>query len=148
MKKLLLSAVLTVMSVVACWGYDALIDGIAYNLESVSKTAEVTSSSSEDIGKVTIPDKVTYGGIEYSVTSIGNYAFSGCIGLTSVVIPNSVTVIRYNAFYGCSGLKSVVIPNSVTSIGGGAFVNCIGLKSVEIPNSVESIGESAFSSCI
>ena len=78
------------------------------------------------------------------VTSIGNYAFYNCIGLTSVTIPNSVTSIGSYAFRGCSGLTSIEIPNSVTSIGKMAFYNCSGLTSVTIGNGVTSIGESAF----
>ena len=41
--------------------------------------------------------------------------------ITNLIIPNSVTSIGNYAFRGCSGLTSVTIPNSVTSIGGGAF---------------------------
>ena len=85
--------------------------------------------------------------IPSSVTSIGNYAFSGCGGLTSIEIPNSVTSISYNAFSGCSGLTSIEIPNSVTNIGSGAFSSCSGLTSIEIPNSVTNIDIGAFSSC-
>ena len=85
--------------------------------------------------------------IPNSVTSIGNYAFSGCSGLTSLTIPNSVTSIGASTFYGCSGLTSVSIPNSVTSIGNSAFDDCSGLTSVTIGNSVTSIGSSAFSGC-
>ena len=70
--------------------------------------------------------------IPNSVTSIGNYAFSGCSGLTSITIPNSVTSIENSAFYGCSGLTSITIPNSVTSIGSGAFSSCSGLTSVVV----------------
>ena len=55
------------------------------------------------------------------ITSIGNGAFYGCTGLTSVTIPNSVTSIGESAFYGCSSLTTVTIPNSVTSIGWYAF---------------------------
>ena len=85
--------------------------------------------------------------IEDGVTSIGNYAFRGCTGLTSVTIPDSVTSIGNLAFFNCTGLTSVTIPDSVTSIGGYAFYECTGLTSVTIGNSVTSIGDNAFSDC-
>ena len=68
--------------------------------------------------------------IPSSVTSIRDYAFSGCSSLTSVTIPNSVTSIGGVAFGSCSSLTSVTIPNSVTSIGNEAFRGCTGLTSV------------------
>ncbi|MBQ2540935.1 MAG: leucine-rich repeat protein [Paludibacteraceae bacterium] len=66
-----------------------------------------------------------------SVTSIGNYAFSECTGLTSVIIGNNVTNIGTGAFLGCTDLTSIEIPNSVTSIGDGAFYGCIGLPVID-----------------
>lgn len=95
-------------------------------------------------GKVAIPSTVMYYGTTYTVTSIGDDAFRGCSGLTSVVIPASVTSIGYDAFGGCSGLTSIAIPSSVTTIGDYAFYNCGGLKSVTIPSGVTSIGYGAF----
>ena len=82
-----------------------------------------------------------------SVTSIGNYAFFGCTGLTSVTIPDSVTSISWYAFSNCTGLTSITIPNSVTSIGERAFYGCTGLTNITIPDSVTSIGSSAFYGC-
>ncbi len=82
-----------------------------------------------------------------SVTSIGNGAFYNCYGLTSVTIGNSVTSIGDGAFYNCNGLKKVIIGNSVTSIGEEAFFGCSGLTSITIPNSVTSIGDGAFEGC-
>ena len=67
-----------------------------------------------------------------SVTSIGEWAFSGCSGLTSVTIGNSVTSIGEWAFSDCSGLMSVTIPDSVTWIGYYAFYGCSGLESITV----------------
>ena len=105
------------------------------------------SYSKEYQGNVVIPEEVTYMNRTRKVTSIGNSAFYGCSGLTSVTIGNSVTSIGGSAFYGCFGLTSVIIPNSVTTIGDYAFYECSGLTSLIIPNSVTSIEYSAFANC-
>ena len=80
-------------------------------------------------------------------TSIGEYFFSGCSGLTSISIPEGVTSIGSSAFSGCSGLTSISIPEGVTSIGSSAFSGCSGLTSISIPKSVTSIGNNAFENC-
>ena len=88
--------------------------------------------------------------LKEGMTSIGNYAFYYCDGLTgSLTIPNSVTTIGERAFYYCSGFTGdLTIPNSVTSIGNYAFSGCYGFTgSLTIPNSVTTIGESAFEIC-
>ena len=117
-----------------------------YDITS-SNSVKVAACDTTVSGEVVIPSSVEYNGTTYSVTSIGNSAFSYCSGLTSVNIPNSVTSIGNWAFSYCSGLTSITIPNSVTSIGSYAFSGCSGLTSVTIPNSVTSIGNSAFSDC-
>ncbi len=82
-----------------------------------------------------------------SVTSIGDWAFSGCSSLTEIMIPNSVTNIGDAAFCACKSLTEIKIPNSVTSIGDNAFYDCKSLKNITIPNSVTSVGESVFEGC-
>lgn len=123
-----------------------------YNI--VVDHAEVTNQNGPYIdystyptGNLVIPSSVTYGGITYNVTSIGDCAFYYCSGLTSVTIPNSVASIGNYAFFGCSGLTSVTIPNTVNSIGDYAFSGCSVLISVTIPNSATTIGEYAFRNC-
>ena len=91
-----------------------------------------------------------YGYLSENYTSddcLGQYAFFGCKGLTSLVIPTGVTWIWQYAFSGCSGLTSLTIPSSVTSIGDKAFRGCSGLTSLTIPSSVTSIGDNAFWGC-
>ena len=78
---------------------------------------------------------------------LGDYAFKGCSGLTSMIIPSGVTAIGKEAFYGCSGLTSLTIPSSVTEIGELAFEGCRGLTSMTIPSNVTSIGWGAFAEC-
>ena len=94
------------------------------------------------------------GGIYYNSVNcytsddvIGNYAFSDCSGLTSLILPSNVTSIGYSAFYGCICLTSLTLPSSVTSIGSSAFEGCRSLTSLILPSSVTSIGSSAFSDC-
>ena len=82
-----------------------------------------------------------------SVTTIGQYAFCGCTGLTSIEIPESVTAIDHYAFYGCTGLTSIEIPESVTTIGNSAFQGCTGLTSIKIPENVTNIGQYTFNGC-
>ena len=69
------------------------------------------------------------------------------VGCQNTTIPNSVTSIGDYAFYQCTGLTSITIPNSVTSIGNYAFQNCTDLTSVKIGNSVGRIGSYAFGNC-
>ena len=123
------------------------IDGIWYNLNAEAKQATVVEKRPSYSGEVVIPESVEHESTAYSVTSIGERAFSDCYDLTSVTIGNSVTSIGYQAFCYCSGLASVTIPNSVTSIGAWVFEDCSSLTSVTIPNSVTSIGHGAFSGC-
>ena len=149
---------LTSINVASGNNYYSDNNGVLFNKK---KTELIRYPEGKSQTSYTIPDSVTSIGnwafdgctgltsitIPNSVTSIGAHAFDGCTGLTSITIPNSVTSIGYMAFYGCTGLTSITIPNSVTSIGNWAFFECTGLTSITIPNSVTSIGDGAFNSC-
>ena len=153
MKRLvhLLTALLLLASPSLASAYSFEVDGIYYNITSTTDlTVMVTyknTSYNSYSGDVTIPETVTYNGITYTITSIGNSAFRECSSLTSITIPDAVTTIGNFAFNGCSSLTSVSIPEAVTSIGTYAFYGCTGLTNVTIGDAVESIGSCAFYNC-
>ena len=81
------------------------------------------------------------------ITSIGNFAFSGCHNIQNIKIPNSVTDIGKFAFYDCQKLTNIELPDSVKQINEGVFYDCANLINIKIPDSVKNIGIEAFSGC-
>ena len=91
--------ILSVFFSISASAYDVEVDGICYNLNSESIFAVVTDNGHYYYsGNITIPSSISVNEVEYPVRDIGDYAFSGCSGLTSVTIPNSVTSIGNSAF--------------------------------------------------
>ena len=144
---LLMLALLLPAAVVA---HDFEMDGIFYNINGDEVVVTYKGSSfseySEYFGDVVIPASVSYNGMTYAVTAIGEYAFS-CCSYLRISIPNSVTSIGAYAFLGCQFTPRIEIPNSVTTIGDAAFDQCHQLTSISIGSSVSSIGRSILSSC-
>ena len=92
-------------------------------------TVEVGRNRSR--GNITIPATITGGENTYTVTSIGNYAFSWCSGLTSVDIPDGVTSIGNSAFRYCDSLKSITFEGTVPENWGDIpFYGCDAVKTV------------------
>ena len=101
------------------------------------------SSSSPTFNGLVSPTVI----LQEGLTSVPQYAFSGCSSLSSITIPDSVTSIGSYAFDGCSSLSSINIPDGVTSIGQGTFDGCSSLSSITIPESVTIIEEETFKDC-
>ena len=117
-----------------------------------SNSGDYYDTWTKPTGNIEIPISFVLSGVSYeesySVTKIGDHAFCGCNGLSSVTIINGISSIGDGAFSNCSSLTSIIIPASVKSIGGGVFSNCRSLDSIYIPNTVSSfIGNGMFSGC-
>ena len=121
------------------------IGGIYYILSG--GTAVVTANPDTYTDAIEIPETVSYEGITFKVTGIGNNAFNNCANMTSIVIPSSVTSIGDYAFGYCTSLTAITIPNRVVSIGEHTFQYCKNITSIYIPSSVKSIGSFAFAEC-
>ena len=96
-----------------------------YSIQNSSVTiTKYTGSGTEAI----IPEAIE----GYPVTAIGDWAFSGGVSLTSIIIPDSITSIGNDAFFECVNMTSIIIPENVTSIGNEAFFACPRLLSIEV----------------
>lgn len=144
--------------------YDFYVNGIYY--KKSGKNAIVTyrtTSYNSYSGNITIPEKVTYGGVTYYVIGIGDHAFDGCVGLKRISLPqcggygyidvdgNSIVPVKSignYAFRGCTGLDSLELPIQLETIGNYAFASCSGLVHVEYPYSLKTIGDHAFENCV
>jgi len=116
---------------------ESVVGGFGYTTNS--GTITITGYTGPD-GDATIPS--TINGLP--VTSIADYAFGWCTGLTGVTIPDSVASIGDDAFNYCTSLSNVIIGDGVTNIGGSAFFDCSLLTNVMIGANVTSIGDDAF----
>ncbi len=175
--KQFLLCLLALLGGITAHAYDLEVNGMYYNItDATAKTVEVTYVENGEgnadfyYGSITIPKRISTGGVTYAVKAIGQNAFINCTGLTSVTInaeitsieeeafcycssltsitlPYGVTTIGRRAFYGCSTLSSVTLPSTLTTIGYSAFDDCYALAAIDIPSSVTSIDGAAFSDC-
>lgn len=85
----------------------------------------------------------------YTVSSIGEGAFSGCTALQSITFPKNAELnsIGSYAFAECSSLKEVKLPNTVTELPIGMFAYCTSLESVTFGDKTEYIADEAFREC-
>lgn len=83
------------MALIPASAYEFTVDGIYYNVESLTDlTCSVTSGDESYTGDIVIPDKVTYKNKTLTVTEIGYGAFEGCSGLTSFI----PSILRHRVF--------------------------------------------------
>ena len=160
MKKLMIVAIMSVIGHLAGWSqYTIDIQGAIFNIEldDQSMTAAIRDYNYEiDDTKFPLKNKIrkfkgfgnersrtvfipetykTFGGKEYTITTIGKAAFAGYSNMDYVVIPATVTTIEDYAFFR-SSLISVEIPATVEQMGNRVFGWCQKLKSLKVPQGI------------
>lgn len=137
----LLAALAAVMPAIA---YDFKVGSLCYNKNSDGTSVTVTYENESEprytslSGALNLPASVKNGGTTYSVTAIGDHAFAGCTGITSLNIPNSVISVAGYAFSDCSGITTVTVGNSARTWGDYVFRYCSGLTTINwnVPDGV------------
>lgn len=86
----------------------------------------------------TVPESLTEV-IITDATTIHDWAFANCTGLTRIILPETLTKIGSFAFEHCDNLIGITIPSGVASIGYSAFSSCTRLKWAEVGSSQSSL---------
>ena len=123
------------------------IDGIYYRIDGNQAIVTYRDQNYNSYsGDVVIPESFEHDGVTYQVTGIGDHAFEGSTGVSSIIIPNSVGQIGGYAFKGCTGLASVDLPTPLTALSEHAFDSC-GITSIIIPEAITVIPPGCFANC-
>jgi uncharacterized protein YjdB len=117
LKLRLITLMMCVIGLLSAHAERPWVNGFEYEFNGT----EATVTSCRLSGDVIIPDRVTYNGTTYIVTTIGNLAFYCDHKVTSIRMPNTVTTIKNNAFIYASELRAVYIPSSIETIEGWVF---------------------------
>ena len=140
----IIALTLALVAPLSAGAYDFKSGGLCYNINSDGKSVTVTYENENAPrytnlnGALNLPTSVKNGGKTYSVTTIGNNAFAGCTGITSLNIPNSITAVGDYAFRDCEGIATVTVGNSARSWGDYVFLYCSGLTTINwnVPDGV------------
>ncbi len=152
MKKALYLLFLLLMPWQLLYGYDFVVDRLAYSINDDGATVTLTYVSHEyynyygdpedtyfdnyyDMTSVTVPKQVEHEGVSYRVTMIGEETFLDCSGLTSISLPSTLQSIGDRAFKSCTSLNSIHFPASLTQLSPTAFLYCSGLESISVDES-------------
>lgn len=138
---LMLVLLMSVLSVAASAATVYTDGNFKYTLSDSKAT--VTGYVEEINGVLSIPE--TLGG--YPVTAVGENAFTECMGITHLVLPDTCTLIGKKAFLRCESLESIDLPEGLKTVGYQSFHSCTSLKSVTIPDSVTRFAYSPFGNC-
>ena len=119
------------------------VNGIAYNLDKVNKTAAVIQEFYTDeagktqqlcdyySGEIVIPSSITVDDTQYTVTEISSAAFF-MREITSITMPSTLKKIGDQAFSMLIGLSTLTIPASVEEIGQASFTFLFNLKTIVV----------------
>ena len=82
--------------------------------------------------------------IRDGITEIGERAFAGFTGITTIALPDTVTDVKDSAFNGCNQVTSIDFSDNLVVIEHDGFGNMSSLTSIQLPENLITIGAVAF----
>ncbi len=103
-------------------------------------------------GNFTFSNAEFYGcsGLKYAdfskstLTTMGQYTFTGCSNLETVLLPEGFVSITAASFSGLSKLTTVSFPSTLKEISGKQAFSSTGLTNVRLPYGLEKLGNNIF----
>ena len=123
---------------------EASVGDLLYSYLEGGSTASVIASDYSQLETVEIPSNITIDGLSYTVTSIGNAAFTQLTNIKSVKFNEGLQEIGSDAFWYCINAEFSDLPSTLRTIGAGAFKQCTSIKKLVIPEGCKTIGSGAF----
>ena len=127
---------------------DFTAGGITYKVTSLDPNEVEVTADPAFTGALIIPETVENEGITYTVTGIGDLAFSKndindpLPNITSVVMPNTIRYIGARAFIR-NLITSVTFSNTLETIGDLAFFNAA-FSEITLPSTLATLGDRTF----
>ena len=123
------------------------VGDLYYTFSGTDATIIGYSSSADWSTVYSLPGTVTYNGVTYTVTTLGDSAFMNCTNLALTSLPESITTIKYQAFMNCTNLALTSLPEGVTNLPNNVFYGCTNLALTSLPEGLTFIGSSTFKDC-
>lgn len=125
---------------VANWDLDG--DG-ELSMEEAAKVHDIGSVFQDNAEIRSFDEFECFSGVE----SIPDCAFSDCVNLETIKLPESLTTLGRWVFRRCFNMNLESLPSSMRVIGEGAFEKCSRLTWEALPESVVKIDQGAFCDC-
>ena len=84
-------------------------------------------------GNISLPEKLD----GFTVTQIGENAFTYQTGITGLSFPDSVTKISEGAFDFCTGIQTVTLGKNIRTIEPYAFSGCTAMKKISLKRKLD-----------
>lgn len=141
------TVIAVLLNSLTAYTYDFEVDGICYDITSMTELTVSASSLSESVEEsLTIPSFVHFQGKNLIVKNIGASFAENNDRISNIVVGDSILTIGPRAFYNCPQIVSVTLMG-VNSIGSESFKQCSKLSKIEFPENLLSIGDGAFEKC-